>query len=263
MLGKYIRPSIKLNSFSCPYCEAIAHQDWFRLGAKGIDNGGIPLIPDDSALRTIKDNENIKYEDKKRFIGICEKIMSGVIFLEEKYTHEFVDSLHNVWLSKCYSCKKLSIWVHDRLIFPSVRQGEEPNADLPEELRADFEEARAVLDLSPRAAAALLRLCIEKLCQKVGDPKKGIDQNIAYLVKNGLDVRIQQALDVVRVIGNEAVHPGQVDLRDNRETALKLFALVNMISHHLITQPKQIKELYDGLPPSKLDAIARRDRIIY
>ena len=46
---------------------------------------------------------------------------------------------------------------------------------------------------------------------------KNIDDDIGALVKRGLDARIQKALDVVRVVGNNAVHPGQIDLRDDNE----------------------------------------------
>jgi len=34
---------------------------------------------------------------------------------------------------------------------------------------------------------------------------------------------ILQSLDIVRVIGNESVHPGVIDLKDDRHTALRLF----------------------------------------
>jgi hypothetical protein len=54
---------------------------------------------------------------------------------------------------------------------------------------------------------------------------------------------LQQALDIVRVIGNESFHPGQIDLRDNRETATKLFQLVNIIADAMISRPKQIAAL--------------------
>jgi hypothetical protein len=59
--------------------------------------------------------------------------------------------------------------------------------------------------------------------------------------KNGLDGRIQKALDVVRVIGNKAVHPGQIDLRDDKATASKFFALVNLIVEATITSPKHVQ----------------------
>ena len=72
-------------------------------------------------------------------------------------------------------------------------------------------------------------------------------------------MRIQKALDVVRVIGNEAVHPGQIDLDDNTEVANKLFQLVNMISETMISQPKAVDELYESLPEAKRKEIAKRD----
>jgi hypothetical protein len=66
-------------------------------------------------------------------------------------------------------------------------------------------------------------------------------------------------LDIVRVIGNESVHPGTIDLRDEPETAVQLAGLVNFIAEAMITQPKEIDKLYDSLPESKREAIDRRD----
>ena len=79
-------------------------------------------------------------------------------------------------------------------------------------------------------------------------------------VKQGLPVRIQQALDVVRVVGNNAVHPGQIDLTDNPEWAPRLFSLLNMITDYQLTQPKQIETLFDDLPKRAKDSIEKRDR---
>jgi hypothetical protein len=61
------------------------------------------------------------------------------------------------------------------------------------------------------------------------------------------------------VIGNEAVHPGELNLRDDREIATKLFKLVNFIAAKMISEPKEIQDLYNGLPSTKLEAINRRD----
>lgn len=68
------------------------------------------------------------------------------------------------------------------------------------------------------------------------------------------------ALDVVRVIGNEAVHPGQVDLRDDRDTATRLFGLVNLIAEKMISEPKHVAAMYNALPQPKLKAIEDRDK---
>ncbi len=78
-------------------------------------------------------------------------------------------------------------------------------------------------------------------------------------MKKGLSVEVQQALDVVRVIGNHAVHPGEMDLRDDAETAMALFGLVNLIADRMISEPKRIRALYDSLPERSKEQIIRRD----
>jgi hypothetical protein len=120
-------------------------------------------------------------------------------------------------------------------------------------------EARSILAASPRGAAALLRLVVQKLCAFLGEKGKYIDDDIASLVKKGLDPLVQQSLDVVRVVGNEAVHPGSLDLRDNQAIALRLFDLVNIIAQQMISHPKSVREMFDKLPAQKLAAIAKRD----
>ncbi len=131
---------------------------------------------------------------------------------------------------------------------------------MPDDIKADYEEARDILSQSPRGAAALLRLCIQKLCKHLGKPGTNINDDIGALVKDGLSPKVQKSLDIVRVVGNNAVHPGQIDLRDDLQTANMLFGLVNLIADVMITQPKHVDELFNSVvPDSQKDAIARRD----
>ena len=94
----------------------------------------------------------------------------------------------------------------------------------------------------------------------MGEPGDNINTDIGNLVKKGPDTRIQQALDIMRVIGNETVHSGQIDLRDDRATATELFRLVNIIADTMVSQPKRIEEMYKSLPAEKLKGIVNRDK---
>ena len=162
--------------------------------------------------------------------------------------------------AQCVNCKKYSLWISGQMVYPEESGVQPPNPDLNEDIQRDYSEAKAIVNKSPRGASALLRLCIQKLCIQLGEKGENINDDIANLVKRGLPARIQQALDTVRVIGNGAVHPGQIDIKDDRDTALKLFKWVNLIANVMITEPKEVEELYETLPETKRKAIEERDR---
>lgn len=260
-------PSVKSKSFACPHCGAHADQVWHDVHAASLrKDDRLPYIPEKgSAANARRAAENARNPDEEKLKALqraaswSEKMEAGEPFLHwERYVNSDV-VLANVFASACHTCHQVALWVHDRLIYPPKLAGPAPSQDLPDELRADYEEARRIADLSPRGAAALLRLVVQKLCAHLGEKGKNIDDDIAAMVAKGLDPSLQQALDSLRIIGNEAVHPGQMDLRDDRETALVLFELVNDIAAQMITRPKRAAEVYGRLPPSKLDAIAKRD----
>lgn len=164
-------------------------------------------------------------------------------------------------LAHCQHCDSYSLWLQKKMIYPVSGTAPLPNPDLPPDIKADYDEARSVISLSPRGSAALLRLAIQKLCVHLGEKGKDLNQDIANLVKKGLPQKIQQALDIVRVIGNNAVHPGQIDLRDDMQFAGKLFELVNLIAEVMLTKPKEIESLYAGLPQGQKEAILKRDSL--
>lgn len=159
----------------------------------------------------------------------------------------------------CSHCNQESIWYKRIMVYPDFHGVQPPNHDLSEEIKSDYQEAGSILQKSPRGAAALLRLVIQKLCKELGENGKNINDDIGELVKKGLPAAVQKSLDIVRVIGNDAVHPGQIDISDNIETAKALFKLVNLIAEKMITEPKEVEEIYNSLPESKRQEIEKRD----
>ncbi len=167
--------------------------------------------------------------------------------------------LTNYSSAKCIHCGGISIWFLEKMVYPLTGNVEPPNADLPANVLADYNEAKDIVNISPRGSAALLRLSLQKLCVHLNEKGKNINDDIANLVKRGLPVQLQQALDSVRVIGNHAVHPGQIDLNDKPETAIALFSFINIICDYFITQPKKIAEVFGKLPKKDKENIAKRD----
>jgi hypothetical protein len=98
-----------------------------------------------------------------------------------------------------------------------------------------------------------------ELVEDLGEKGKDLNTDIGNLVKKGLGVQIQQALDSVRVVGNNAVHPGEFDVTDDRETANTLFECMNLIVEQMISQPRRMRELYAKLPQGARDQIEVRD----
>ena len=258
---KYVPPSIRETAFNCPHCGALAKQYWgFLHTVRNVEKKPLPLIVGQEQHKEINLADFKDDAEREKFLQWVDLMVDGRPFLWE--TKDGIYSrtrLHNTFISRCFNCKDVSIWIHDKLVYPQRGEAPPANPDLPHNIRRDYDEASSILDLSPRGAAALIRLAIQKLCKELGQPGKKLNDDIGKLVENGLDKRIQQALDAVRVIGNNAVHPGQIDLRDDRAVAESLFRLLNLIAEKMISEPKHVEEVYTTLPKDALEAIEKRD----
>lgn len=261
MSNENTTPLVTKTAFSCPHCGAYTTQHWYQLVVDSYsEEHRTPTIPTPEMIEEFRTAKDIPKETKESLLEWGTKMLSGKPFFEKNnnslYSRPVVQNCN---LSKCYNCKEITIWVHDQIVYPNTKIDIAPNNDLPSHIRQLFEEAREIIDSSPKGAAALLRLCVQYLCKELGESGKNIDKDIASLVGKGLNPLVQQALDVVRVVGNESVHPGEIDLNDNKEIAVKLFGLVNLICEQMITHPKQVKELYAGLPEGKREGIEQRN----
>jgi len=181
------------------------------------------------------------------------------VSLEEKLGLEDVSPSEKITLSQCEKCSKYAVWINEEMIYPYASDVPLPLEDMPEEVKSDYLEARRLVGESPRSAAALLRMAIHDLITQLGESEEDIDESVENLKKKGLEVKMERALESVRVIGDGAVPPGQIDTRDDAETASILFNLLNLIVEALITQPRKVDELLEKLPDKRRRASRKRD----
>ena len=258
---RYVSPSVQETAFNCPHCGALANQFWCALQAYwNSKEKPLPLVirPEHREKISLEHIEDA--EERERLSRLADKLSDGHPFLEEVKDGRYAyHELHNTFVSQCFNCKNISIWIYDKLVYPQRGEAPPANPDLPDAIRRDYDEASSILDLSPRGSAALIRLAIQKLCKELGKPGRNLNDDIGALVSDGLNPRIQKALDTVRVIGNNALHPGQIDLEDDRATAETLFRLLNLIAEKMISEPKHVDEAYAKLPDGARKAIEERD----
>ena len=241
-------PEFKSTKFKCPHCQVIAQQQWFD---------------ERSASSTVNKIISHLYYDYRTGIENYQQkaVESFIRTVEEEFTEgygKFIPS--NFAISTCGSCGDLSLWVDQNIVYPKKTFIAPPNSDLNEDISALYHEAASIYSDSPKGATALLRLALQKLLIQVGKDGENINNNIKELVAEGLSPKIQHALDLLRVVGNNAVHPGQINLDDSSDIATKLFHVFNFIADEMITKPKDLELLYnDVVPENTKEHIKKRD----
>lgn len=178
----------------------------------------------------------------------------------------------HLWICDCGHCRNTSVWIERRhvapdgevtnaasMLDPMISMAPAPHPEMPDSVAADYKEAAEILVRSPRAAAALLRLAVQKLCKELGEPGKNINDDIGSLVRKGLPPEVQVAMDSLRVVGNNAVHPGEILEEDVAAVSADLFEWLNFIVEDRIARPKKLNALYKKLPQGARDAISKRD----
>ena len=227
---KYYPVKHALSKYHCPHCSVYAEQKWSHVSAVSdfytkLGQYGRPV-----------------YQSKIYDLPLT----SGN--LPEKWS-----------VSICEYCKDIAIWLNQEMIYPKKIMMERPNADLSKDIQKDYLEAANIFNDSPRATAALLRLALQKLCKQLGEKGKNINDDIKNMVSKGLNPLVQKSLDSLRITGNNAVHPGEINLQEESDKVLKLFRILNFIAEKMISEPKELGDFYESLPENAKKAVDKRD----
>ncbi|MFW1809996.1 DUF4145 domain-containing protein [Acinetobacter ursingii] len=230
-------PKLGKSNFKCPHCKVVSQQEWF-------DKCSATTV-----VEEIVNNTFLNYRSSIRDYHqeAITKFLQRFYQENKKQLPNFIPSQFS--LSTCLNCLNITLWIENKLVYPKQVFIEPANQDMNDEIQNLYNEASAIVTESPKGATALLRLALQLLLKQLGKSGKNINNDIKDLVSNGLSPKIQQALDILRVVGNNAVHPGQIDLNDDNEIAIKLFHILNFIANEMITKPKELEFLYSSIIP--------------
>ncbi|MCX9108167.1 MULTISPECIES: DUF4145 domain-containing protein [Providencia] len=185
--------------------------------------------------------------------------------------------LHNednlyLYTARCDSCRNSSIWAADnqdynsiqnKMVYPDSTGIAKPSEDMPEGVKKDYLEAASIYQKSPRGAVALLRLSLQKLCIHLGGKGENINNDLAALAKDEIvSKKLIKSADIIRIVGNNAVHPGTISDDDFDDVSFKLFKLINMIVQQGITEPREVDETFSTMPENARKAAEDRDKHI-
>lgn len=243
-----LSPKFGSDKFICPHCCVASQQTWFDAHTASKSINGILSHKFYDYRREIADYQQNAIES---FLEIVEEFINRIMsnFIPGKFS-----------VATCSACKEVSLWVNEEIVYPKQALVDPPNPDMDQDIKDLYIEASTIVVDSPKGATALLRLALQLLLKQLGKPGKNINNDIKELVAAGLSPKIQRALDLLRVVGNNAVHPGQIDFGDDREIALNLFQVLNFIANELITKPKELDLLYaDIVPEETQQHINKRD----
>ena len=216
MSSQDIEPRLGAESFSCPHCNAVANQDWYSLFLKPENADEVlGLTPETVTARTFVEGKH-EWNDITEIDQFVERLKRNeVTYVYQNHSQSLKVRMANLHLSSCHSCNGFALWVGERLTFPI-------NVDkTPALAEEDFEEAAAILTKSPRGATALMRVCIQKLMPLLKQDGKNLDDWMSSLVRKGLEVDIQQAMEVLQILKNDLVQPTSLDTQEDKEMALR------------------------------------------
>lgn len=203
--------------------------------------------------------------------------LTGAEFDESdtNYKNAAGDKIYHPFYGSCPECNEFIVGMDirhkvkkgeelefDELIFPKfTSRFVEP--EVPEEYKKDFLEAAAIVNLSPKASAAVSRRLLQHILREIFKLKqKSLAQEIdSFLKLKNIPSYLGEAVDAVRNIGNFAAHPS----KDTNTGAIVevepteaewLLEVLDSLFDFAFVQPERLKAKKDALN-AKLAAMGK------
>lgn len=165
----------------------------------------------------------------------------------------------------CASCERSAVWRDRELVFPrTATDVPAPHAEMPEGAKELYLEAAAVLSLSRRSAAALIRASMESLLKGLDESseRKTLHTRLGELHQR-VPAPLWKLLTALRIVGNDALHDDDDELirmylvEEDAGVVRALFGAVNEVVQELIVRPRETEALYAMIPETKRQAAER------
>ena len=170
--------------------------DWYSLFLKPENAAEVRVLtPETVIVSTLRQGEG-QPDSLKEIDQFVERLKKNELTYEyQKHPHPLKVKMANLHISNCHSCNGFSLWVGGLLVFPTRID------KTPELVEEDLEEAAAILNKFPRGAAALMRVCIQKLVPLLEDNGKELNQRVSSLVAKVWEWRCNRQWRCFRFFG--------------------------------------------------------------
>lgn len=235
-------PKFLEDGFRCPHCNVDAHQVWSCYSRQV------------NRLKEEVLSQNLDAILRHLPIGTMDSLPAtqdrGDMHKENKGT--------KLYVAICQRCYEYSVWVEQKdkrmMVFPD--SSVEPLSEhVNEDIRDLYREAASIYTRSRRAATALLRLVIEKLCKRIlglpDDSPDRLNDMIKKISKEfNFDPEVIKAMKNTKSLGDKAAHGGVIDLDDPDEPSV-LFWLVRYIVQRCIVDDIEAKRINKTIEKSR------------
>lgn len=159
----------------CPYCNKEIHFQFYV--SKAIEN----------------ENAKPKSRGWDVGIGMCPACKEPIVLMRIG-TYRFDNKLNKT--------------IEERIIWPQGASGNKLPEEVPDQFRSEYREASSLLNISPKASAAISRRLLQSVIrEQYGIKKRSLDKEIEALLNLDIPSYLSEAIDAVRIIGNFAAHP--------------------------------------------------------
>ncbi|MCS1408356.1 MAG: hypothetical protein M2R45_01531 [Verrucomicrobia subdivision 3 bacterium] len=149
-------PRLNAEAFRCPHCNIFAQQRWVK-----------PYDLHDITIHTLS---NLLLDYRRKIDIRKQATIEDFLSLAQTELLRYLDSNYiipdNFSFAKCIRCHKYSLWLNSDMIYPASTPFPAPNEDFNDDIKELCCEAAVIFNASPRASAAMMRLCVEKILKE-------------------------------------------------------------------------------------------------